>query len=252
MNDDQVFALAVVFGDNLRTALLQRDTIEVPAEKPWQKPTTKSASKWIELPAARSASPDEIFTEHPELTFMCVVEEGGLRTVDGDDIDLDWGCIAAWCPGPDGPVRLRIPPFDVADSGHFDRLPEIPGATAMVQFTLEDGPFGDLDYLMRIVDGRIEAVESAWSADAQVFITSQWTTYLELRLARADPMEAAGRSAIKGEMARLSVVAGIMESEPFVTARRENAAMMTALIDFGAAAPAELTMDRIRQWRKTQ
>lgn len=250
--NDQTFALVAILGSDTRAALLQRHESEAPAEKPWSKPTTVITSEWHDLPDVIALTPEQFLTSHPTVSLLCVFEDGAIRDGDNDALDIDWGCISTWQQGPHGAVRVRIPPFDVADSGHFDRLPEIPGATVTVQFTLEDGPFGDLDYLMRIVDGRIDAVESAWTADAQVFITTQWTTYLELRLARADPVEAAGKSVIKGEMARLSVLAGVMESEPFVTARRENAEMMAALIDLGTAAPAQVTLNQIQRWRTAQ
>lgn len=167
-----------------------------------------------------------------------LVVECGDPSVDA--VSLDWGCVQVAPPsGRPSPV----PPFDMMDAPSLDDLPPIPGASVSVQYTLTDAPFGqEIDYHQVIVDGRIATLEPGWIAEADLYIEFPYVNYLRLRLGRMELLDALVGGDFKGDIAKASLLGGILEAPEYQEAWSANAEVIEALLDaMTAEGPNPLT-----------
>jgi hypothetical protein len=150
----------------------------------------------------------------------------------GDSVVAHNQVRVAICGDSSDVIDVPLPPFDLVDAPELARLPTISGASLVCQYTLTDCLWGDLDYRQRFVDGQIEAVEYGWLDQADLYVELSYVNYLRLRCGRLGLLEALDRGGgLKGDIAKASALAGLLEGPEFQAAWRRNGKVIAELID---------------------
>jgi hypothetical protein len=111
--------------------------------------------------------------------------------------------------------RWRIPPYDEIDNPLFDQLPKIEGADVSVNLVLVESPFGTLNYSTRFVDGMRSSASPNLFSDADVELHVCYDRFLRHRLGELDVLSAVAGGHVRGDLPKLSVLAGLVSGPEY-------------------------------------
>lgn len=125
-----------------------------------------------------------------------------------------------------------FPPGDVRSAVLGTSLPFIPDASVSASYTLVGSPFGDLTYSQDFRDGR--RAEWAWGSNekADVRLRISYENHLRARIGHLSVIEQLEGGTIDGEWEDLMVLAGITESDEYVSAMRRGSSSVLAVAQF--------------------
>jgi hypothetical protein len=133
--------------------------------------------------------------------------------------------------GPPAPANLLARP-EIAS------MPSAPGATLDVQYEFRDGPFGDVEYVQRFVDGRLVEERLGELDERDVVVRFTYQAMARVRAGEWTVIDALESGSVIGEMGPLAALDGIVESREYRAAELATGPQMLAL-----AALAELDAD---------
>ncbi len=180
------------------------------------------------------------------------IRDWDLGSVDEPDVELHWQPDDAWrvlarelrgdaaleattvVAAVAGGTYVGPPaPLNLGGRDELASLPVVPGATVGVQYRYRNGPFGDVNHVLRFDDGRLtdERLGTLEGADAVVEVT-----YRAMALVRAGELsilEALEDGSVTGELGPLAALAGILESPEFRAAEQATGRHALALAALG-------------------
>lgn len=149
--------------------------------------------------------------------------------VDSPDLELRWACADAAAvfrqelSGTEALAAMRVvtpgrgegvpPPLDMRDTAELALLPEVPGATLVVQFEFADGPFGHVSFWLSFEDGRCAGLDFGRTDEPDVTIAISFQRMVRVRTGETTILEAlenGGR--VDGALGPIMLVAGLEES----------------------------------------
>lgn len=163
-----------------------------------------------------------------------VVEDGRVVAWDSGDVDapeleLRWsqadaravfrqeldgtGALAAARVVTPGGDEGAAPPLDMTETSEMGSLPEVPGATLVIQFEFSHGPFGAVSYWLSFEDGRFAGADFGRAEEADVTVGITWQKMVGVRRGQITILEAlehGGR--IDGALGPIMLLAGLEES----------------------------------------
>ncbi|CAN5561685.1 hypothetical protein BH10ACT1_BH10ACT1_04910 [soil metagenome] len=113
--------------------------------------------------------------------------------------------------GP-GAGPLPPPPLDIERRPELADLPEMVGADLRVQFHFSAGPFGDVDYWWRFVDGRSSAMGFGLVEEPEVSVWIPYSHMVGVRNGAISIYEALEGGRVDGAVGPLMLLAGLQES----------------------------------------
>lgn len=128
--------------------------------------------------------------------------------------------------GPPAPVDLGFRPELAA-------LPEVPGATFDVQYVYSSGPFGDVDYALSFVDGRVVGDRLDRLDDPDVTVEVPYRVMARVRALEMTILEAVDVGRVTGAIGPLATLGGISESPEFEDAQAATGRHAFALATLG-------------------
>jgi hypothetical protein len=114
------------------------------------------------------------------------------------------------------------PPLDFVAAA-ADRLPALPGVDLRWQCRYVRGPFGAVDYALVFEDGQLVDAPLGVIDDADVSLGVPFSKAMLLRRGEITMLEALQDGRISGTEGSLAVLAGLLESPPYVEVMRECA-----------------------------
>jgi hypothetical protein len=117
----------------------------------------------------------------------------------------------AVAPTIDGTYTGPPAPADFSVRPELRDLPEIPGASLVVQFRFTGAPFGVANHVITFVDGRVASDPLGIAERPDVRIEVPYAVIGPVRQGELSILEALEKGSIEGEMGPLALLAGIME-----------------------------------------
>lgn len=111
--------------------------------------------------------------------------------------------------------RMLSPPLDLASRPEFDELPRLQGASLTVEYKTRSGPFGDVVHWEEFTDGRCTKRELGPHADPDVKIGMSFANLLRLKRGEIGVLDVLDPGAVEGSWAKLSLLAGLVESDEY-------------------------------------
>jgi hypothetical protein len=139
----------------------------------------------------------------------------------------------------DGTYVGRPAPSNLSVRDEIAAMPAVPGATFGVQYMLRDGPFGDVEYVQRFVDGRLVDERLGVLEERDVVVEVSYRAMALVRAGEWTVIEALEGGSVSGELGPLAALAGLVESPEYHDAELASGAHMLALASLG-----ELYADR--------
>lgn len=163
-----------------------------------------------------------------------VVEDGRVVAwdrgdVDSPDLELRWARADAEAvfrqdlSGTEALATVRVvapggsegvaPPLDMRDTAELALLPEVPGATLLVQFEFAQGPFGHVSFWLSFEDGRCAGQGFGRGEEPDVTIGISFQRMVRVRTGAMTILEAlenGGR--VDGALGPIMLLAGLEES----------------------------------------
>lgn len=110
-------------------------------------------------------------------------------------------------------VEGRPSPLDIDDTGDLARLPEIPGATLVIQYRFSHGPFGPVDYWWTFEEGRSTGMGLGVVDEPDVGVGITYARMVGVRQGRLTILEALEHGGtVTGELGPLMLLGGLQES----------------------------------------
>jgi hypothetical protein len=125
------------------------------------------------------------------------------------------------------------PPLDLGEMRAIADLPELPGATLGVQYTLTNGPFGTVDHWIGFVDGRVAEMALERRPGADVRVTIPYAAMALVRLGRMTVPEALEFGDVTGAIGPMGALLGITESPEYQAAQAATGASAVPLAAYG-------------------
>jgi hypothetical protein len=150
---------------------------------------------------------------------------------------------------PNGDTAVGAPaPMGLAGRPELADMPVVPGVTLTVLYTVEDGPFGDLDYVLRFVDGQLVGEQLGRPFEPpDVFVAVKYRKFAKLRAGLCTAFEAledGGR--LEGQSSSLLALAALYERDALAAAMRATGAQAMALATLGELRADVAFKDGIR------
>jgi hypothetical protein len=143
-------------------------------------------------------------------------------------------------PASDGDYVGPPAPMDLRSRPELDALPKVPGATLRAQYHLRKGPFGDIDWAVTFVDGRVANDELAVHAEPDVTADVTYRALARVRAGEMMILETLQDGRVEGSIGAMALLAGLMESPEYEDAERAAGRHAIALATLGElrATPA--------------
>jgi hypothetical protein len=199
-----------------------------------------------------------------ETRWFMTLADGQIRgwdlgSVDEPDVELRWRADDAWlvmarelrgdaaldattvvAAVPDGTYIGPPAPLNLGSRVELASLPAVPGATFGVQYRYRNGPFGDVNHVLRFEDGRLAQERLGTLDGADVVVGATYRAMAQVRAGERTILEALEEGSVTGELGPLAALAGILESPEFHAAERA-----TGRHAFALAALGELDADPV-------
>lgn len=134
--------------------------------------------------------------------------------------------------GAGGRWHGPLPPFDLPLVPALRRLPQIDGASAVVQLVLTDSPCGTIPYSMTVVDGRVARLEPGFTDAPEVYVRFSYEGYLRFRAGQIEIGQAIRNGDLGGDFGKLQMFSGLTQSLPFQTVYGEAFSSPLLLADY--------------------
>lgn len=132
-----------------------------------------------------------------------------------------WDSAQAWVVGNREVAPRLVPPLDLCDLRWAADLPEVPRATVHWATTVTGTPFGDLSITYRVVDGRPLEVGPGVANDVDAWFRVPARRFVAARSGRISVPEMISEGGdLGGDFDAVLVIAGLLETPPWVEARR--------------------------------
>lgn len=141
------------------------------------------------------------------------------------------------------------PPLDLSETDELEDLPQIAGATLMVQYEFAAGPFGPVSFWESFDEGRVAGMGFGVTEEADVTV---WITFTKMAAVRAgtisilQALEDGGR--VDGDIGPLMLLAGLEESPELRAAEAAcgPAGSVLAMVgELAATAPHRAAMEEL-------
>jgi hypothetical protein len=138
---------------------------------------------------------------------------------------------------PDGSTYRGVPaPMDLGARVELRAMPHLIGANLTVHYRFLNGPFGDVDYVLDFVNGKLASEQLGPPANTcDAFIGIRYRNMGLLRTGQCTMLEAVEGGQLDGEVSSLVALAAIYETPEF-----EAAHMATGRYVLGLATLGEL------------
>jgi hypothetical protein len=137
---------------------------------------------------------------------------------------------------PSGETYVGVPaPMGMVGRPELEAMPVLPGATLVVQHSFASGPFGDIDYVLRFVDGQIVDEHLGCTREPPDVLLA--VSYRKLALLRSglctvlEALEDGGR--LDGNVSSLMALAALYERINDAAPMRATGAQTMALATLG-------------------
>lgn len=134
---------------------------------------------------------------------------------------------------PDGPYVGPPAPANLLARPEIASMPAAPGATLDAQYVFRDGPFGEVNYAQRYVDGRLVEERLGELAEHDVLVRFTYGAMARVRAHEWTVIDALDGGAVSGEMGPLAALDGIVESPEYRDAELATGPHMLALAALG-------------------
>jgi hypothetical protein len=135
--------------------------------------------------------------------------------------------------GPGGEYVGPPPPMDLAERPELEAMPTLPGATVLTWYRFTSGPFGDLDYYIRLEDGRVADMGLGEVPDHDVRVVVSYRSMADVRNGSITIIEALGTGSVDGKIGPMALLAGVSEGPEFHLAEEQGGPAGLALATLG-------------------
>jgi hypothetical protein len=135
--------------------------------------------------------------------------------------------------GPAGEYVGPPPPMDLADRPELEAMPTLPGATVLTWYRFTSGPFGDVDYFIRLEDGRVVGMGLGEPPDHDVRVVVSYRAMADVRNGTITIIEALGTGSVDGKIGPMALLAGVSEGPEFHLAEEQGGPAGLALATLG-------------------
>lgn len=134
--------------------------------------------------------------------------------------------------GAGGRWHGPLPPFDLPLVPALRLLPQIDGASAVVQLVLTDSLCGTIPYSMTVVDGRVARLQPGFTDDPEVYVRFSYESYLRFRAGQIEIGQAIRNGDLGGDFGKLQMFSGLTQSLPFQVVYGEAFSSPLLLADY--------------------
>lgn len=135
--------------------------------------------------------------------------------------------------GPSGEYVGPPPPMDLGERPELSAMPTLPGATVLTSYRFRSGPFGDVDYYIRLVDGRVAEMALGVPPEHDVRVVVTYRAMARVRNGSIMIIEALEDGSIDGKIGPMALLAGVSEGPEFHGAEEQGGPAGLALATLG-------------------
>ena len=125
------------------------------------------------------------------------------------------------------------PPMDLAEREELEALPLLPDATVLTQYRFRSGPFGTVDYWIRLEDGKVTGMGLGTADEPDVRVEVSYRAMAKVRNGSISIIEALEDGSVDGKIGPMALLAGVSESREFQRAERAGGPGADALATLG-------------------